>query len=185
MDQKLYRDTVQRGVTGSCHRTVCQQLLSQGHEGPLCGSCKASYGRSHSFLCEECFSGFVNAILILLSFLVLLCLSAIGIRGNLISCPSLTQPSEDDVHSVSRHSSTSACSVPVNIEMAEMMITGRRSERCLDPGPSRRPNPEADPHLDTNDDPGHTDAELAKWKAIEVFKVTVRHRRSLQGSWPP
>ena len=62
--------------------------------------------------------------------------------------------------------------------MVEMMITGRRSERMMDPGPSRRPDREIDPRLDTNDDPGHTDAELAKWKAIELFKVTVRHRLS-------
>ena len=141
---------------------VCcaQGVLSQGHEGPLCGSCKASHGKSHSLLCEKCFSGFGDYALIFVSFLVLMVLSYITVRSNKISTPKLKRVSVKSIRQLQSLPSGSSA-VPVNEEMVEMMVTGRVPPELL--------HPELQPAHRSRAEP--QDAEVAKWKAAELFKV--------------
>ena len=138
----------------------------QGHEGPLCGSCKPSHGKSHSSLCEKCFIGFSNHALIFLSFLVLLTLSAVTVRSNTISTPNSRMKSAKSTRQL-KSRLTRTPSVPVNEEMVEMMVTGRVPMELL--------HPELQPAQSS--ETRSEDEELAKWKAVELFKV--------RGEWFP
>ena len=133
----------------------------QGHEGPLCGSCKESYGKSHSFLCEKCFTDVGNVILVCLSFLVLLGLSVITIRSNLISAVSLPEQPQTPMTSAastSSHSAPSSSRAEIEMRIAQHVSNaaiGSEQDQNTDPAQS------------------HEDAELAKWKAAELFKVQI------------
>ena len=134
----------------------------QGHEGALCGSCKESYGKSHSHLCEECRSDAADVVLVVLSFLVLLGLSSITIRSNLISVSSSQQGQQRQTTPQFSAASTSTHTVPAErrIELAVMKdITeeGSTSDRSQEAGTGQPSK----------------DAELSKWKAIELLKVTL------------
>ena len=129
----------------------------QGYTGPLCGSCNSSYGKSHSHLCEECRSDGADVVLVMLSFLVLMGLSGITIRSNLISVFSSKQQTQG---SQSSAASTSTHTLPSErrIELAVM-------EEVREEGSTSSHNQEADPVQSSED------AELGKWKAVELFKV--------------
>ena len=135
-------------------------MSSQGHEGPLCGSCKASHGKTHSSLCEKCFTGFSNYALIFVSFLVLLALSYVTVRSNTISTSNPRRKSARSIRQLKSLPNRSS-SVPVNEEMVEMMVTGRVPQELLHPElqPAQGSKTRAE------------DAELAKWKTAELFKV--------------
>ena len=132
----------------------------QGHEGPLCGSCKESHGKSHSFLCEKCFTDVGNVILVCLSFLVLLGLSAITIRSNLISAVFLPQQPQAPMTSAA---STSSYSVPAAKCTMELTTMERPAQEVLGNGQSQSIDPVRTPR----------NSELSKWKAIELFKVQI------------
>ena len=134
-------------------------LGSQGHEGPLCGSCKESYGKSHSHLCEECRSDGISVVLVVLSFLVLLGLASITVRSNLLSAYSSQQQTQCSQFSAA---STSTRAVP-----AERRIEMTVVEAITEGGSTPDIPQEADPVQSSED------AELAKWKAVELFKVTL------------
>ena len=133
----------------------------QGHEGPLCGSCKESCGRSHSFLCQKCFSGTGNVILVCLSFLVLMGLSAITIRSNLISAASLLQQPQTPM--TASTASTSSHPVPTVRCTMELTSMGRPEQEVLHHAQGQSVDLVRNPQ----------DPELAKWKAIELFKVQI------------
>ena len=132
---------------------------SQGHEGPLCGSCKESYGKSHSHLCEKCRSDGISVVLVVLSFLVLLGLASITVRSNLLSAYSSQQQTQGSQFSAA---STSTRAVP-----AERRIEMTVVEAITEGGSTPDIPQEADPVQSSED------AELAKWKAVELFKVTL------------
>ena len=133
----------------------------QGHEGPLCGSCKESCGRSHSFLCQKCFSDTGNVILVCLSFLVLMGLSAITIRSNLISAASLLQQPQTPM--TASTASTSSHPVPTARCTMELTSMGRPEQEVLHHAQGQSVDLVRNPQ----------DPELAKWKAIELFKVQI------------
>ena len=130
---------------------------SQGHEGPLCGSCKDSYGKSHSHLCEKCRSDATSVVLVVLSFLVLLGLSSITIRSNLKSVFSSQQQTQSSQSSAAS-ANTQAVSAERRIELAVM-------EEVREAGSTSSHNQEADSGQSSED------TELAKWKANELLKV--------------
>ena len=88
-----------------------------------------------------------------------MCLSAITIKSNLVFDVSLAQRTSDPQAPTA---SASTRSVIVNEQMVEMMITGQVPQEILDP----ECTPKAGPPSSAED------AELAKWKAVELFKVT-------------
>ena len=136
-------------------------LGSQGHEGPLCGSCKESFGKSHSHLCEECRSAATDVVLVVLSFLVLLGLSSITVRSNLVSvCSSQKQQPTQATRSSAASTSTPAVPAERRIELAVV-------EAITEGGSTSSDNQEADTAQPSED------AELVKWKAVELFKVTL------------
>ena len=132
---------------------------SQGHEGPLCGSCKKSFGKSHSYLCEKCLSDVINVVLVVLSFFVLLGLSSITIRSNLISVFISQQRQQTQVPTFSA-ASASARAVPTEraIELAVLGSTtdgDRTHGHCQEAERAQ----------------SFEDTELAKLKADELYKV--------------
>ena len=130
----------------------------QGHTGPLCGSCKSSYGNHLSSKCKACPTSAGNVAVIVVSAFILLTLSGITIKGTLtvfgskdfaISCRSRLNRLVGQLATHRPQQSTEA------IE-ARMLNNGNRgSERHLKSG-----GVEASPSI------------LAKWKAIEMLKVT-------------
>ena len=161
-DQYLqnYTEAQCREVSIVLNYGLLQGRDPQGHEGPLCGSCKKTYGKSHSHLCEKCFSGFSDVVLIVLSLLVLLGLSSITIRSNLISV--LSSPNQQRTrtfHSSIASTRTRAVPTEQTIELAAAKDVAEQSSSVRH---SERDHP----------DPS-TDTELAKWKAAELVKVIV------------
>ena len=151
-----------------------QTLVSQGHDGPLCGSCKESYGKTHSFLCEKCFSGFGNFALIFVSFLVLMGLSSFTVRSNRKTPAAAASPSPSPQQGSSSQPPVASANehpVPVNEQMVEMMVTGHVPSKFL----SSRYGQKSDQEQGSDPDQSLEEAELAKWKAVEMFKVISAH----------
>ena len=131
----------------------------QGHEGPLCGSCKKSFGKSHSYLCEKCLSDVINVVLVVLSFFVLLGLSSITIRSNLISVFISQQRQQTQVPTFSAASVT-ARAVPTE-RAIELAILGSTTEGDHTHGHCQ----------EAERAQSFEDTELAKLKADELYKV--------------
>ena len=161
-----------------------------GYTGPLCDSCASSYGRSRSFRCEPCRSDFANIALALFSVIVLLVLSAFAIRSS-ISSKIIRFRSATGMHPSSGPSpSTSRGGVshippkplsPLSLEMIEMLRKGHSPSEILEHIQSQQQPPSSSSSssiTQTLTTPGKTEEEalLAKWKAVEIFKVpkTVR-----------
>ena len=91
-------------------------------------------------------------------------LSTITLRSNLVSAPLQQgrQPGPREQQRPETASSIRDRPVVVNEQMGEMMTTGCVPKEMLDPEGQRTPNPHDRPV---------EDIELAKWKAVEVFKV--------------
>ena len=100
-----------------------------------------------------------NVVLVCLSFLVLLVLSAIAIRSNLISSTSLSQQPQD---STTPAASSNSHSAPSSRAGTGMRLSQHVPDEEIGSDNSQNANP-AQSH----------DAELAKWKAVELFKVQI------------
>ena len=128
----------------------------QGHSGPLCGSCKAGYGRSLSSKCEKCPTSFGNVLLISLSAAILLSLSAITIRGtlNAVVCRRSTLRGNGR-----RYPCIELSTLPPNERVEE----------------ARSQSPETDienvREQEQEDGMPANDKVLAQWKAAEMLKV--------------
>ena len=73
--------------------------------------------------------------------------------------------------------SASTRSVPVNEQMVEMMVTGHVPSKFLNSRYDHRIDPEQRNDQEQENDPNRSleDAELAKWKTVETFKVLSAH----------
>ena len=135
--------------------SLCLNL--QGHTGPLCGSCKSSYGSHLSSKCKACPTSAGNVSVIVVSAVILLTLSGITIRGTLtvFGSKDFALSYRSRLNQLVGHATHRLQQSADAIE-ANMLHNGNRgSERNLEPK-----GVEASSSI------------LAKWKAIEMFKVT-------------
>ena len=121
---------------------------------------KSLMGDLIRFAAKKCFSDLGNVVLVCLSFLVLLLLSAITIRNNLISAVSFPQQLQAPMTSAA---STSSYSVPAARCTMELTLMGHPTQEVSTHGQGQSVDPVRTPQ----------DSELAKWKAIELFKVQI------------
>ena len=137
----------------------------QGHTGPLCGSCKDGYGKSYGLVCQECFVGVGNVVLVLLSLFMLLALSSFTVRSNLTSLVRLRPHRSQGI----RQRSPGDPSTEIGCETSE-----GEAVRYETP-------PECSVRVGEGSAGGQpqavAEAELRKWKAAEVFKVRLSSLR--------
>ena len=105
-------------------------------------------------------------------------LSSFTVRSNRTYVAAASPLLRQDSSSQPPLASTSTRSVPVNERMVEMMITGRVPSKFLNARYDQRSDPEQGNDLDPTNDPDRSleEAERAKWKAVEMFKVDPLHR---------
>lgn len=128
----------------------------------MCGSCEASYGKSQVFDCEECFSGFVSALLILLSVFMLLGLAGFTVRSNLLSFVEASKTVLSAVPQVQDPSGS--CSVAVDRLIPEARCVELTKAKI---GQTSQP-------LTNTVERAARESELSKWKAVEMFKANLR-----------
>eukprot|EP00210_Caulerpa_lentillifera_P004162 g3968.t1 len=141
------------------------RLIQIGYTGPLCGSCVESYGKSRSFRCERCYGRFANGFLIALVALMFLGLTGFTIRSSLPARKRLVRRNPP-----TQEGSTS--SPPVKIDMGEMLVAGLVPEEIIYPNLRKQ---ESAVNAATSQQQRHRHAELAKWKAVEIFKITINY----------
>eukprot|EP00210_Caulerpa_lentillifera_P004180 g3986.t1 len=145
---------------GKYSKAVCRK----GYTGPLCGSCTESYGKSRSFSCERCYGRFANGFLVALVALMFLGLTGFTIRSSLPAHKHLVRRNQP------MHEGPS--SPPVNIDMVEMLVTGIVPQELIYPHLRMK---ESTANTVVSQQQRQRNAELAKWKAVEIFKITINY----------
>ena len=108
--------------------------------------------------CEPCLDGYSNVLLLIVSLLVLLALSSFTVRSG---TPSVVR---SRLSSTIAHASNSTGSLPEGLGLMSLYCLGRVPRR-VDESVPKRPS---------GDEASAEGAELAKWKAAELFKVQCR-----------
>jgi len=142
-------------------------LCNEGYKGPLCGSCKKSFGLSVRYLCLKCASAFLSLLTIIGITLYLLGASSLTIRGCLPSNfqSEYYQPGPSQSANVSE---TSYRDPEVNVEMVKIMVEGHVPREYIQ---QRQRAHRA--QTETRSNQQETEHELARWRTNEIFKVSV------------
>ena len=127
----------------------------KGHEGPLCGSCLSRYGSGLSSKCKKCLIDFFNVVFILVSILLLMGLTAITVNGTL-------NFRKRDVEELHRQNV-----LPRSVERRSLPSPEEDEERAN----ASRSTQHSDSRNDPIEEVAASEALLAKWKAVEMFKV--------------
>ena len=151
------REGTSRYFTSLARKTSA--FLSKGHEGPLCGSCSRGYGSGSSARCRKCSKGFVNVALILTSVLFLIVLTGITVNGTL-------NVQKTDPRELRRQNAFTR-----SIELRSLRYLEGQSERANTDEFSHRGD---SPNVESVEGVPADEALLAKWKAVEMFKVRKR-----------
>ena len=129
----------------------------QGHTGPLCGACDASYGSSVSSECEECPTAFGNIVIVSVSALILLGLAGITIRGTLNTFSS-RRAMLSGHRRIPRSIQLRDLSLPSEEEVSEIQASQEDSAMLQDTDGLQKSVSVAE-------------VTLGQWKAVEMFKV--------------
>ena len=133
-----------------------RHLCLKGHEGPLCGSCSDGYGSGLSAKCKRCPKRFFNIALILTSVLFLIVLTGITVNGTL------------NVRKTNPRELRRQNAFTRSVELRSLRSLEEQSERANTDASSHRSDP---PNEESVEGVLADEALLAKWKAVEMFKV--------------
>ena len=111
--------------------------------------------------CEPCLDGYGNVLLLIVSFLVLLALSSFTVRSGI---PLVVRSRLSSTMPRIAHASNSTGSLPEGLGLMSLYCLGR-VPRSVDESVPKRPSV---------NEASAEEAELAKWKAAELFKVQRR-----------
>ena len=135
---------------------LARHMRLKGYEGPLCGSCSRGYGSGLSAKCKRCPKRFFNIVLVLISVLFLIGLTGITVNGTL--SVRKTNPRE-----LRRQNAFTR-----SVELRSLPSFGEQSDGANTEEPSHLRNSPNDQSLEGVP---ADDVLLAKWKAVEMFKV--------------
>ena len=162
----MWPTTRQSNVVRCDHKRCrrCTELrLFQGHRGPLCGSCEVDYAKSRIFSCQRCFTGFGSVMAVLFSVAILIALSSVTVRSNLLSILRRATMRRIEGSGASRRRVPAS----MRLEMTEIMHPQDTPPSEITAAPLETNPLDQTPHPSQ----AERDVEIAKWKAVELFKV--------------
>ena len=144
-----------QGIPSTDVEIISHFFCSQGHSGPLCGSCETGYGSLFSSRCKKCPVNFVSILMIGISVVIVSGLAAITIQGTLSTVShrrsALSGRGRRSLSNISTHSA------PDSAEDIEAQGGLHREQNKM---PSEQ-----------MDGVPTSERMLAKWKGIEMLKV--------------
>ena len=129
----------------------------KGHEGPLCGSCSSGYSSGLSSKCRRCLRGVFNVAFVLLSVLFLMGLTGVTVNGTL-------NVEKRGARRLRRQTT---------LRLSNVLHSHHPPPEGQDLGENTDESSQRRDSLDdeSNDGVAASETLLAKWKAVEMFKV--------------
>eukprot|EP00210_Caulerpa_lentillifera_P000359 g352.t1 len=151
-----------------------KELCREGYQGPLCGSCTASYGLSIGSKCSKCSHEIESVLLLIFFTLYLLAISSFTVRGGLPLKPKTPVSAVSTVSTLRfEQVRQQPQDVDINLQMVEWMAQGRVPSAYFR---AREAPPSSSSALSSSNKIPPTQSselELTRWITSEIFKVMI------------